>query len=349
MALYRRGRIWYVDFYANRERVQESTGTANKREAEKFYALRLSEVERGVYVKPVRISLDEFGKRYLGYARTHKRSWKRDEQMLERLQTYFGNTDLGDITPLRVEGYQQKRVGEVSPSTVNRELALLKHMFNMSERWSLYRGTNPVRLVKFLREDNLKFETLSEEDETALLAASPSYLRDMIRFALATGLRSGEIFNLKWEDIDLSKKRLNVIVRKTRKRLELPLGTEALKVLDNWQGMNRSPYVFYNPATGERYKDVKLGLKNSCERAGIKRLTWHTLRHTFASRLTRNGVDIVTIKELLGHSTIVVTMRYAHSNDETKIRAVELAGRKTQRSDKVVTVELERADTAHPA
>ncbi len=90
MALYRRGRIWYVDYYANRERVQESTGTANKREAEKFYALRLSEVERGVYVKPVRISLDEFGKRYLGYARTHKRSWKRDEQMLGQLQSYFG-------------------------------------------------------------------------------------------------------------------------------------------------------------------------------------------------------------------------------------------------------------------
>src|ERR1017187_9809520 len=82
MALYRRKEagIWYADFYANGERVQESTGTANKREAEKFLALRISEAQRGVYVKPVHVPLPELWERYFAYARTHKRSWKRDEQ-----------------------------------------------------------------------------------------------------------------------------------------------------------------------------------------------------------------------------------------------------------------------------
>ncbi len=342
MALYRRGRIWYVDHYVQGKRVQESTGTASRREAEKFYALRISEVERGVYVKPVKISLTEFGERYLGYAKTHKRSWKRDEQMMSQLQSFFGNAQLGELSPLNVEDYQQKRVREVSPATVNREVALLKHMFNMAERWGFHHGKNPVRLVKFLREDNLQSQTLSEQEEQRLLAQCPAYLQDMIVFAINTGLRSGEIFNLKWEEVDLERGRLNVMVRKTRRSLELPLNEAARSVLEAWHGMKRGPYVFFNLATGDRFKDLKLGLKNALKRAGLSGITWHTFRHTFASRLTRDGVDIVTVKELLGHSTIVVTMRYAHSNAETKARAVAKLGS----SDKVVTVLPRRRKTA---
>ena len=147
MALYQRGRIWYADYYANGERFQESTGTANKREAERFMALRVSEVQRGVFVKPVNTTLPELGERYIEYAKLHKRSWKRDVQMLSNLHTFFGPAKLRDISPLRVEEYQCKRVREVSPATSNREMALLKHMFNMAERWGMHHGRNPVRLV----------------------------------------------------------------------------------------------------------------------------------------------------------------------------------------------------------
>ena len=85
MAIYQRGRIWYADYYANGERIQESTGTANRREAEKYLAMRLSEVQRSVFVKPNNVTLNELGKRYIDYAKLHKRSWKRDVQMLEHL------------------------------------------------------------------------------------------------------------------------------------------------------------------------------------------------------------------------------------------------------------------------
>ena len=136
--------------------LQESTGTANKREAEKFLALRISEVQRGVFVKPVNTTLPELGERYIEYAKLHKRSWKRDVQMLGNLHAFFGPAKLRDITPLRVEEYQRERVREVSPATSNREMALLKHMFNMAERWGQHQGTNPVRLVRFLPEDNLR-------------------------------------------------------------------------------------------------------------------------------------------------------------------------------------------------
>ena len=196
MAPYQRGRIWYADYYADGVRVQESTGTANKREAEKILALRVSEVQRGVFIKPVNTTLPELGDRYIEYAKLHKRSWKRDVQMLGNLQTFFGPSKLRDITPLRVEEYQQHRVKDVCPATSNREMALLKHMFNMAERWGQHQGTNPVRLVKFLPENNLRFQTLSEDEERRLLLASPPYLREMILFAINTGLRTSDIFNL---------------------------------------------------------------------------------------------------------------------------------------------------------
>src|SRR5712671_2465199 len=124
MALYRRGRVWYADYHADGVRVQESTGTANKREAEKILALRISEVQRGVFVKPVNITLPEFGERYIEYAKAHKRSWKRDVQMLGHLRAFFGTAKLRDITPSRVEEYQQARLKDVAPATVNRELAV---------------------------------------------------------------------------------------------------------------------------------------------------------------------------------------------------------------------------------
>jgi integrase len=335
MALYQRGRVWYADYYDQQgKRVQESTGAASRREAEKFLALRISEVARGVYAKPVVISLKEFGERFLAYARTHKRSWKRDEQMLGHLERHFGNANLGDINALRVEQYQQKRIREVCPATVNRELALLKHMFNVAERWSMRQGTNPVRLVKFLPENNLKFQTLSEDDERKLLAYSPPYLRELILFAINTGLRCGDIFHLQWQEVDLEQRRLSIIMNKTRHALEVPLNDTAAEIVEARQAVKHGPHVFYNTATGDRFYDVKLGLKGALKRAGLSGITWHTFRHTFASRLTRSGADLVTVKELLGHSTVVVTMRYAHSNDETKRRAVD----RLTSCDKVVTV-----------
>ena len=92
--------------------------------------------------------------------------------------------------------------------------------------------------------------------------------------------------------------------------------------------------MFDNQLTGDRFRDLKAGFKLACKQAGLEGVTWHTLRHTFASRLLKTGADIVAVKELLGHSTIVVTMRYAHTSDEAKARAVQAV----RSSAKVVTV-----------
>jgi integrase len=262
--------------------------------------------------------------------------------MLGHRRDYFGPATLRDITPLRVEGYQQQRIRKVCPATVNRELALLKHMFNMAERWRLYCGPDPVRAVKFLREDNLQLQTLSETGEQAFLAHCPPDLQDMVLFDLNTGLRSGDLFNLRWEDIDLARRAMTVRVRKTRRLLVPSLNDVAPGLVQAWAGIRKGPHVFFNPATGDRFKDVKNGLKKACKAAGLCGITWHTFRHTFASRLIQRGVDIVTVKELLGHSTVTVTMRYTHTNHDLKAQAVQSL---IWGSDKVVTLNPERRKT----
>jgi integrase len=91
------------------------------------------------------------------------------------------------------------------------------------------------------------------------------------------------------------------------------------RILDFWALGQKNEFVFYNQKTGEPFVDLDAGLENACEEAKIEGVTCHTLRHTFASRLLECGADIMTVKELLGHSTVTVTMRYTHTNLTSKV------------------------------
>jgi site-specific recombinase XerD len=102
-----------------------------------------------------------------------------------------------------------------------------------------------------------------------------------------------------------------------------------------WHGMKKCRYAFYNPETGDRFKDLWLGLKNACRKAGLEDVNWYTFRRTFATRINNRGADIVALKELLGYSGVKMTMRYAHTSRGAKKQAVRsLDGN----SDKVVTM-----------
>jgi integrase len=325
MGIYKRGNIYWIDFYdQNRKRIQESSQSPHRRDAESLYTLRKSEALRGIYKQPVKISLGEFGERYMEHAKANKRSWLRDEQMLNHLCAYFGKErPLAEVTPMEIEGYKLQRRGKVADSTVNRELALLKRMFNLAITWDLFLGLNPVRKVKFFREFNTGLRVLSPQEEEKLLQNAIPYLQDLIRFALNTGLRIGEIFSLRWSNVDLKKGILSVFASKTQTIREIPINSETRNVLEAWWLGKKNEGVFYNPQTGKPFVDLKTGFALACRKAGIVDVTWHTLRHTFASRLVNSGVDIVTVKELLGHSSISVTMRYAHTNIDSKRAAVE--------------------------
>ncbi len=279
---------------------------------------------RGQYNLPCKITLAEFGKRYVEYAKANKRSWERDVQMLNHIQEFFGNRMLSEIIPADVEAYKNHRCTVVKKSTANRELTLMKRLFNLAWQWDLFNGKNPVCMVRFFREDNVRLRTLSLEEENRLIAGANPYLQDLIRFALHTGLRVGEMFSLSWNDVDLDQGIISVRAEKTGKLRKVPINHVTQRILECWLLNRRNEFVFYNPDTGKPFCDLKAGFKLACKRAGISDVTWHTLRHTFASRLVNRGVDIVTVQELLGHSTVTMTMRYAHTNLQAKQDAVKV-------------------------
>ena len=328
MAVYRRKNTWWVSYHdQNRRRVQESSHSSIRRDAEKLHALRRSEVLRGVYREPVRISLEDFATRYMEYAKTNKRSWLRDEQLLKPLKAFFrAERYLADITPPDIEGYKLHRRKQVSGATVNRELALLKHMFNLAINWDLHLGSNPLRKVKFFQEINTGFRVLSQEEETRLLRNATPAIQDIILYALNTGSRIGDVFSLRWQNVDLDKGLINMFSQKTQKVCVVPINRDVRRILEFWLLGRKNGFVFYNQKTGEPFVDLDAGLQLACEKAEISGVTWHTLRHTFASRLLERGVDIMTVKELLGHSSVTVTMRYTHSNLTSKVVAVGKLG-----------------------
>jgi integrase len=337
MSVFKRGRVFWIDYFdKNRRRIQESSRSSIRRDAEQLLALRKSEVLRGVYKRPVKINFGEFSKRYMDHAKANKRSWLRDEQMLKQLTECFGSErPLTEIGPVDIEGYKLHRRTQVSGSTTNRELALLKRMFNLAIEWDLFLDRNPVCRVRFFREFNIHRRTLSLEEEQQFLRNAAPFLQDLVIFGLNTGLRVGEIFSLQWSHVDMEKGILNVFAPKTGKTRPVPMNSEARRVLEAWALGRKNSFVFYNHDTGKPFVDLKAGFALACRKAGISGVTWHTLRHTFASRLLDRGADIVTVQQLLGHSTVIVTMRYTHTNLDSKRAAVE---KLAPHCDKSVTV-----------
>ncbi|MGC2330798.1 MAG: site-specific integrase [Candidatus Acidiferrales bacterium] len=256
--------------------------------------------------------------------------------MLKQLTEHVGSERLlTEIGPVDIEGYKLHRRVHVSGSTVNRELALLKRMFNLAIEWDLFLERNPVCRVKFFREFNIHRRIVSIEEEGKLLRDAAPFLQDLIVFGLNTGLRTGEIFSLQWSHVDFEKDVLNVFAPKTGKTRPVPINSEARRVVEAWALGRKNDFVFYNHDTGKPFVDLKAGFALACRKAGISGVTWHTLRHTFASRLVDRGVDIVTVQQLLGHSTVTITMRYTHTNLDSKRAAVEKLG---LHCDKSVTV-----------
>jgi site-specific recombinase XerD len=111
---------------------------------------------------------------------------------------------------------------------------------------------------------------------------------------------------------------LSVFAHKTNKIRTVPINIGARRVLEYWALGRKSEFVFYNHETGNPFVDLKAGFALVCRKAGIEGVTWHTLQHTFASHLVARGVDIVTVQQLLGHSTVTVTIRYTHTNLDAK-------------------------------
>ena len=330
MGVYVRGRSYYIDFYYEGKRYTEKVGPVSKSVALEKLDIKRSEVIRGEW-KPraVKISFDKFKELYLQWAKGNKKpkSFVRDECSFKHLSRFFNGKMLSEISCFLVEKYKLVRKEEkAGPATINRELGCLRHMFNMAIKWKRIQF-NPVREVKFLKEPKSKDRILSEEEEIQLLEAirtghKAKHLKPIIITALNTGMRKGEILNLKWSNVDFKTRYILVEETKNGEIRKIPMNEKLTATLEGAKKVSKSEYVFSE--NGKPYGDVKTGWWTVLRKAGIENFRFHDLRHTFGSRLGMAGVDIRTIQELMGHKDIKMTMRYSHPTPEHKKNAVKV-------------------------
>lgn len=246
------------------------------------------------------------------------------------------------------------------PSTVNRKMGSISGVFSRAVEWE-YIGTHPLAKLKQLKVDSLGLVRYLDTDEAKRLREAldtrqdeiraeresanqwradrgkqqmqsllqlpfTDHLKPMVLVSLNTGMRRGELFDLKWSAVNFSTNTITAAgdTTKTSDTRHIPMNKETVSVLEHWKKQaGKSHYVFPNQEGG-RLEDVKSAWLRLLERAKIDGFRWHDMRHDFASRLVMAGVHLNTVRDLLGHSDIKMTLRYAHLAPGTKAAAVEL-------------------------
>jgi integrase len=305
---------------------------------------------------------------YAPWAETHHRD---GTATIGNLKANFfstlGDLKLSEITAWSIEKWRSERLkGGTKPSSVNRYLNPLKAALTRAVDWG-FLSENPLAKVKPLRTDSqASVRFLSDEEESRLRAALDArekimkrerrsanawrkkrgykllpahtrgfadHLKPMVILSLNTGLRRGELFNLTWGDIDLERAMLTVGGQgaKSGQTRHVPLNDEALGTLRRWRAQNLGASLVFPSASGERFTNVTSAWRNLLKDAKITSFRWHDMRHHFASRLVMEGVDLNTVRELLGHADTKMTLRYAHLAPAVKANAV---ARLVRRSNK---------------
>ena len=212
-----------------------------------------------------------------------------------------------------------------APATIKHVIVLIKRVYNWAAEMDLYSGQNPAAKIKIPKLNNEITECLSKDEICRLLKTLDHWVNTrvalLIKFALYTGLRRGELFNLKWENVDCKNGWIYLSDTKGGKDSYLPISDEALKVLNeaiNHLPYPDCPYVFPNKHGGKRTTISKIWTRIK-KRAKISHgFRFHGLRHTYASYLASSGkVSQYTLQKLLTHKTPQMTQRYAHLFDQT--------------------------------
>jgi site-specific recombinase XerD len=329
MGLYKKGKNWFIDYYVHGRRKREKVGV-NKQFAQLVLEKRKVQIAEGKFLdikKGERVRFDEIAEDFLNYSRVNKSSYQRDVTSVKNFSPSFSGKRLVEITPFLIEQYKSKRLTEGrKPATVNRELACLKTMFS----WAIKNNKateNPVKQVNLLKEDNVRTRYLSEDEIRRLLDTCTECLRRIVICALLTGMRRGEILNLTWDDVNLQQGVILVKHTKTGKMREIPISGLLEKVVLECHQNTDGVYVFCDEQ-GRHYTRIDRLFNRILNQANIQGFRFHDLRHTAASYMVMLGIDLTTVKEILGHQNLDMTLRYAHLSPIHKRQAMEiLSGR----------------------
>jgi site-specific recombinase XerD len=319
-----------------REKLGRKSRGFTREMAKEALKARLGEIAQGRFnLDKVRKphAFGELVESYLKHAESYKASFNREKYAIEGLQKYFGSaTHLSKITTWTVEKWKRERAKQVQPSTVNRELTILKHMLKMAVRWELA-SVNPASVVSPfpIQEGRIRFATEEELPkliESCRNQATSPWLHPLVVLAMNTSARQGEILDLLREgDVDFERSLIYFGRTKNRKLKVIPMNRAAREAVEWFLQNSKGKYLVSWPWGDPVGKTTVYDAFNrACHEAEIQNLHFHDLRHTAASYMVMNGVDLPTVKEILGHSEINMTMRYSHLAPAHKAKAVQQLG-----------------------
>ena len=337
MGLYRRpdSDVWWMSFTYNGRLCRKSTGTSDEKLAKKIFGKVQTQV---IEVKWFDIdhskqrTLKEMIERYSKEYTVHRTYYpqKREKSIFKHLYAYFGEfCTLGEIEQW-IGGYEQFRKGNgISPATIVKELGVLRTMFNIARKQWRWKVENPVSDIKLPTVHNERVRYLSEDENKRLFEAleksKEKWLKPLVVIAIDTGLRLSNICDLRWSEVNLFSKMITIDAEATKNDdyLGVPLTDSAFQILKELnKTQSLSGHVFND--CGEKLYDRKVqrAFRHLLEDAKIGTFHFHDLRHTFASYLRQQGVDLHTISKLLGHKDLRMTKRYAHLNVDSLRSAI---------------------------
>jgi integrase len=349
---------FFIEYYAEGRRRREKVG-ASRTLAETVYQKRKVEIAEGKFLdkrKDEKIKFEVFAEEYLElHSKVNNKSWRKSDQCnVNLLNKFFSGRFLNEITPRLVEEFKAQKLNEVingkvrhtmSPARVNRLLSCLKCIFNKAHAWGRYSGENPVRKVKMLKENNTRMRFLEQEEIISLLSKCGDDLRPIVVVALNTGMRLGEILGLRWKDVDFQRGIIFLHDTKNGEKREVPMNENVRSALTAIPKYKTSEFVFCHK-DGSPCRDIRSSFFTAMKNSGIKDFRFHDLRHTFASHLVMSGVDLNTVRELLGHKTLQMTLRYSHLSPNHKKRAVDILNKRIDTFWTPSTVQKSSADKA---
>jgi integrase len=336
--------VWWINYFdAQHKRRREKIGS--KSNALKMRDIRKAQAHEGIKMpenlraRPVTVG--QLAEDALVYSKANKpRSHRDDKSRMKAIKTAFQDREAEDIRPLDIEQWLASHE-EWATATKNRYLALLKLLFRLGEVNGKIK-TNAARLVRMRQENNAIVRYLNQHDplptklpylrrhrdeESRLRAViTKRFSRHMpeLDIALNTGMRRGEQYGLVWANVNLENRVLTIPQSKSGKPRHIPLNALAVEtfrgLLPNMAKNNR---VFISTKRRSALESNRHWFGRAIAEAGIRDFTWHCLRHTFASRLVMAGVDLSTVRELMGHGTIGMTARYAHLAPKHTSDAIE--------------------------
>jgi integrase len=321
-------------------RVRKDAPVQTRRDAERFEQELKRAILDGSYGKVEKIvpTLAAFEKEFISnYAEANNKNSEvrtNKSAISNHRVPAFGTKRLDQIGVREIEAFKSAKLKEgKSAKSVNNYLTMLRKMLVVAQEWEII---SIIPKVKWLKLPPSEFDFLTFEEADRLIAGADDEWRTMIVVALKTGLRQGELLALRWDDVDLVAGRIvvsqnlaygEITTPKSGKNREVELGDDVLAALKRHRHL-RSDLVFCKADGGMLTKgESKHPLWRACKRAGLRRIGWHVLRHTFASHLVMRGAVLKSVQELLGHGTIKMTERYAHLSPDVRKDAVRLLDR----------------------